>query len=260
MVKVGLCLAPALPLPARISKALIGSDFLVFPELVDSGYAGLGAGMPPHRAGSPLLGLFAQLSRDTASYCVAGSVAFSGSPSLVTNTSFVFHRGRIRHRYDKIHLFRPVNDHRYFRQGTRIGTFTAQVSGGRLRCGVVLCYDLRFPELIRAMALKGLEVLFVPARWPLERDQAWQTLLRARAIENQIFVVGCNALGREGGHSYVYGPSGEVLFSSRRSPARRMHVVRLDIRLLARARRFHRNLMDAVILHRSTLPRGFNRP
>jgi predicted amidohydrolase len=111
-----------------------------------------------------------------------------------TNTSIVFAHGRLIHRYDKIHLFHPTGDHRYFSTGSRVKTFRL---GGGLRAGIVICYDLRFPEITRALALQGMRLLLVPSRWPSIRDRAWKTLLRARAIENQIFVIGCN-VGKRG--------------------------------------------------------------
>jgi len=89
--------------------------------------------------------------------------------------------------------------------------------GSNIRAGVIICYDLRFPELTRMLALGGIQVLFIPARWPAIRNDAWQTLLKARAIENQIFVVGCNAPGKEGGLSYVFDPLGECLMTQART-------------------------------------------
>jgi predicted amidohydrolase len=165
----------------------------------------------------------------------------------------VYCRGRLIHRYDKIHLFRPSGDHRYFRPGTKIRTFRVALPGVRITCGIIICYDLRFPELVRAMAREGLEVLFVPARWPAVRDDAWRTLLKARAIENQVFVVGCNKFGEEGGWSYAFDPLGEMVFDSHAEPAVEAHLLVLDLGRIAEARRFHRNLNEAVVLR--SLPR-----
>jgi predicted amidohydrolase len=100
------------------------------------------------------------------------------------------------------------------------------------------------------MALLGMVILFVPARWPRKRDDAWRTLLKARAIENQIFVVGCNAVGEEGGNSYVFDPSGEELLSTTGDPEVPHHTVGIDLGRIAFARRLHRNLEEAVLLRR----------
>lgn len=254
-VRVGLCLDQDAPESGPARRRLAGSDFLVFPEMVDSGYAALRDGAAPHRPGDLLLRRFAGLSRTLAPCCIGGSVYLRYPPPSTSNTSLVFTRGRLAFRYDKIHLFRPVGDHRYFRPGKRIGTFTVRVPAGRIRCGVVICYDLRFPELVRTMALRGLDILFVPARWPAVRDDAWRTLLKARAIENQMFVVGCNAPDKEGGLSYVFDPAGTMVFTSRTAPRARVHAVTLDLRRIAEVRKLHRNLDEAVVLRSSRLPR-----
>jgi predicted amidohydrolase len=254
-VRVGLCLDQDAADDSRARRRLDGSDFLIFPEMVDSGYAALRDGAAPHTPGDGLLRRFAALSRTVATCCIGGSVYLRQPPPSASNASLVFTRGRLAFRYDKIHLFRPAGDHRYFRPGTRIGTFAVRLPAGRIRCGVVICYDLRFPELVRAMAARGLDILFVPARWPAVRDDAWRTLLKARAIENQVFVVGCNAPDAEGGPSYVFDPTGSMVFTSRTAPRARVHAVSLDLRRIAEAQQLHRNLNEAVVLRSSRVPR-----
>jgi predicted amidohydrolase len=254
-IRVGLCLHPDAPAAPADARRLEGADILVFPEMVDSGYAALRAGAAPHRRGDDLLRRFAAMSTVHAPYCIAGSVYLQEPPPARSNTSLVFHSGRRVHRYDKIHLFRPAGDHRYFRSGLTLKTFTASLPSGRVRCGVIICYDLRFPELVRVLALRGLDVLFVPARWPAVRDDAWRTLLKARAIENQIFVVGCNAQGAEGGPSYVFDPLGVEVFTNRTALRSRVHCVDLELARLEDARKLHRNLDEAVVLRSSTMAR-----
>ncbi len=231
-------------------------DVLIFPELVDGGYAALARGEGRHREGDAFTRSFADLSRRGNLVCIAGSSHLSGAAGRATNTSLVYSGGRRVHRYDKIHLFRPAGDVRFFSGGRSIGTFLLRSGRPRLRAGVVLCYDLRFPELIREMARRGMRILFVPARWPAVRDRAWHTLLRARAIENQIFVVGCNAAGREGGESYVFDPLGRELFSTRGKRNRRVWRVVLPLRRLEEARRHHDNLREAVLLRPAEFPPG----
>jgi omega-amidase len=244
-LRVGLCTGPGAVAAAR---RLDGADILVFPELVDSSYAELKAGAPPHRAEDELLDGFARISQTLVPCVVAGSVFLRKPPPASTNTSLVYVRGRLIHRYDKIHLFRPTGDNRYFRPGTHIGTFSLTLPGLRVRCGVIICYDLRFPELVRAMARLGLDVLFVPARWPVERDEVWKTLLKARAIENQIFVVGCNTEGQEGGWSYAFDPLGGTVFDSHAEPGQQAYLCTLDLDRIAEAHKLHSNLKESVVL------------
>ena len=143
---------------------------------------------------------------------VAGS-AVTVRGGNVFNTAYVFDReGACVAAYDKTHLFTPMGEHEYFTPGDHLCTFTLD----GVRCALIICYDLRFPELTRSLTLAGAELLFVPAEWPAVRMLHWQTLNRARAIENQIFLACCNGCGTAGetvygGHSAVYDPWGEVL-------------------------------------------------
>ena len=222
-------------------------DVVVFPELVDGGYQSL-PGKSPHTESSSIFQSFRLLSQRRPLLVVAGTLFYRHRRSRPTNTNLVFHKGRVIHTYDKIHLFKPCNDHRYFRSGKRTGTFVYDAVPGRLRCGVVICYDIRFPEIVRSLALKRMNILFVPARWPVSRNDAWFTLLKARAIENQIFVVGCNAAGPEGGNSYIFGPEGEVLLSCEDGDI--MRWADLDLSMLDRSRVLHNNMNDAVLLRK----------
>jgi omega-amidase len=253
-LRVGLCLDGD-PLAPQTLNRLAGADVVLFPELVDSGYAGLKAGAKPRTYGDPLLEKFAALSFQLSCYCIAGSVYLQQPPPPTSNTSLVFHRGRIIYRYDKIHLFRPTGDHLYFSPGKRIGTFRLSLPRLNVRAGIVICYDLRFPEIVRAMALRGLDVLFVPARWPSVRDDIWQALLKARAIENQVFVVGCNALGVEGGPSYIFDPLGSLVFTTHGDEQDRAFLVELELDRIGEAFTLHRNLDEAVVLRSATMPR-----
>ena len=222
---------------APLSGNIPPSDVILFPELVDGGYAALERGAGIHRVGDRYMKIFQDASRKHRCTCVAGSVALRNSDGSLTNTSLAFRHGRRVHRYDKIHLFRPTGDHRFFRAGTGVRSFLIPAKDRRIRAGVIICYDLRFPELSRMLAREGIQLLLVPARWPAVRDDAWQTLLKARAIENQIFVAGCDAADSEGGYSYVFDPMGRLLLSSRQKPGRKVYTVLLDLRLLHEARR-----------------------
>lgn len=254
-LRVGLLFTPSTLSVPEEHRGLQGLDVMIFPELVDGGYATLVGGGGIHRQGDALWELFRGASRIAKCTVIGGSMVVAGPSGRRTNMSPVFARGRFVHDYEKIHVFRPAGDHRYFERGRHICTFTVSLATGNVKVGIVLCFDLRFPELIRAMALDGMQVLFVPSRWPVERDRAWCTLLRARAIENQIFVVGCNAPDAEGGHSYVFDPFGELLLSTEQLPRASLHTVTLDIGRIAEAHRLHWNLKEAVLLRYATLPR-----
>lgn len=125
---------------------------------------------------------------------IAGSVA-NKKDGGIYNTAFVFDRkGNVVCEYDKTHLFSPMGEDKFFQKGKKICNFTLDSK----KCGIIICYDIRFPELTRTMALGGLDMLFVVAQWPIERVEHLSTLVRARAIENQMFCVCCNSCGSFG--------------------------------------------------------------
>lgn len=131
----------------------------------------------------------------------------------VFNTSFVLDSdGSLAGAYRKIHLFSLNREDVHFGRGEK--AVVCETSVGKL--GIQVCYDLRFPETSRKLALEGAEILCFSAQWPTVRIDHWSTLLRARAIENQLFVMGCNGCGTEGrlvygGGSAVISPLGQVL-------------------------------------------------
>ena len=130
----------------------------------------------------------------------------------VYNTAYVVGAdGRVRGGYRKVHLFGPMKEDLFLAPGSDL--LVADLEFGKV--GVILCYDLRFPELVRKLAIGGAEIIVVPSQWPEIRVDHFWTLLRARAIENQLFVVGANRAGRRGkirfgGYSGVIGPRGEA--------------------------------------------------
>ncbi len=131
----------------------------------------------------------------------------------VFNTSYVLDAGgEVAGKYRKMHLFSLTGEPDYFARG-RV-PLTCDTTAGRL--GIAICYDLRFPELLRRLALDGAEIICLSALWPVTRIDHWSLLLRSRAIENQLFVMGCNGCGVEGdtqygGASAIISPTGKVL-------------------------------------------------
>jgi omega-amidase len=112
--------------------------------------------------------------------------------------------------YQKIHLFRLNNEHLHFSPGNN--PLIIRILG--VNIGLSICYDLRFPELFRFYMKHGAEIVINSSEWPLKRIKHWSTLLIARAIENQYYLVGCNAAGNSGdvllgGRSAVIDPWGK---------------------------------------------------
>lgn len=188
-------------------------DLIVLPEMWNTGYALDRIGELADAGGERTRAFFSAFCREHQVNVLAGSVAEKRENGGVTNTLRMFGRdGSVSAEYSKIHLFRLMDEHLHLQPGERLCRF--EMEG--VSAGAMICYDIRFPELARRLALDGAKILFVPAEWPHPRLHHWRTLLQARAIENQMFVVACNTVGISGktsffGHSMVVDPWGEVI-------------------------------------------------
>lgn len=197
-----------------ISKAVEEkSDIVCLPEMWELGFLPVGC-LEDYcdNDGKITKNMFGALASENNINIVAGSVANKRLDKMY-NTSFIFDRkGNCIAEYDKIHLFTNMNEDKVFQKGDKIVTF--ELDG--VKCGIIICYDLRFVELPRKLALMGIKILFVVAQWPKERITQWEILNRARAIENQIYLVAVNGCGkykdiRYGGNSLIINPIGEIL-------------------------------------------------
>lgn len=155
----------------------------------------------------------------------------------IYNTAYIVDRdGSIAGTYRKVHLFSPTREDRYFKPGRK--AVVSKTSLGPI--GLMICYDLRFPELCRSFALQGAKMVAVVAEWPAERVAHWEVLLKARAIENQLFVLGANRCGADGdlvyaGHSRIISPFGGVMARAGKRPVTISATI--DLRVVERARK-----------------------
>ncbi len=158
---------------------------------------------------------FSLIAKDLGVNIVAGSIV-NEKNSKAYNTSYVFNRkGEVVAEYDKTHLFTPMDEEKYFEYGKKTAVF--ELDGHK--CAVIICYDIRFPELVRKLALDGVEILFIVSQWPDKRVEHLKILSAARAIENQMFVAVCNSCGKAddvvfGGNSRIIDPWGNILVSA----------------------------------------------
>ncbi|HKL25081.1 MAG TPA: carbon-nitrogen family hydrolase [Desulfuromonadales bacterium] len=186
-----------------------GAQLAVLPEMWSSGYAY--RKLPELATATPRVLERLQEWSQELGMVIVGSLP-EAKEDRIYNTAYVIDNGEELGRYSKMHLFSVMREDRFLAAGDNCLVVPSSV--GKL--GVAICYDLRFPELFRRLGLEGAEILCLPAEWPLPRQLHWRTLLRARAIENQMYVAAANCCGRQGkldfcGMSLLIAPRGEIL-------------------------------------------------
>jgi predicted amidohydrolase len=152
----------------------------------------------------------ARISREHPSVII-GSLP-EKSPRGLYNTASIMDQGKLIGRYRKQRLFPLMEEDRHFTTCRSRKKF----STSRGTIGIAVCFDLRFPELFTSFRDKDTWLVIVPAQWPASRLAHWKALLVARAIENQIYVAGCNRVGqsgdnRFGGNSMIVDPWGQII-------------------------------------------------
>lgn len=169
--------------------AASGADIICFPEQFATGWdpASHNNVEDPDSGIIPAL---RRIARDT-DICILGSFRERSVPCPRNTAVAIGRDGSILSSYAKIHLFSPAEENKTFIPGTELGIFSL----GALKCGIAICYDLRFPELFSAYAARDVQAVFVPAAWPASRIRHWELFLTARAAENQMYIVGINTSG-----------------------------------------------------------------
>ncbi|MCB9800289.1 MAG: carbon-nitrogen hydrolase family protein [Candidatus Omnitrophica bacterium] len=172
----------------------------------------------------PALNYFKEIARKKGTAFLLGGIPErTASKHKSYNTAFwIAPNGRIRTKYQKIHLYDVSLDSKTtFKESTYIasGRSIRTVPIDKYRAGLSICYDLRFPELFRRLTASGAQIIFLPANFTAKTGKAhWRVLLKARAIENQVFMVAPGQVGRHPvsgvlsyGHSMIINPWGDVL-------------------------------------------------
>lgn len=189
-------------------------DVLVLPEMWNIGFFPRPVEDYADRDGDETRTMLSEIAKKYQVNIIGGSVArLDSATEKIYNTCYVFDReGEEIASYDKVHLFSPGKEDAVFTRGNKLCTFTLEGH----KCGLAICYDLRFGNFLSQTA-KDIEVLFLPAAWPKLRQKHWEVLTQARAIEYQTFVAAANGGAKEddkhplAGHSAIYDPWGELL-------------------------------------------------
>jgi len=188
----------------------LGAELALLPELWSCGFDT--ARLDDHADQTPEI--IKEISRQAESrkMMIAGSLPEKFDKHIYNTMYLISGYGSTLGTYRKIHMFSYINEDQHFQAGsspvicdTPSGTF-----------GLMVCYDLRFPELCRALTLKKAQIILISAQWPESRIHHWDILLKARAIENQIFIVATNRCGFDdelkfNGHSQIVSPKGKIL-------------------------------------------------
>lgn len=200
---------------STLLKDASDTDLVVLPEMFTTGFTmDASSAAEPHTASMKTL-VWMRSEAQRLNAAIAGSVAVKEGEHFYNRLYWVQPDGKLFH-YDKRHLFTFAGEHRVYTPGNQ--RLVVQWRGWKIL--LQICYDLRFPESARNGIANGepvYDALVYVANWPEARRDAWSTLLKARAIENQCYVLGTNRVGADAngiqysGNSAVHGPKGELL-------------------------------------------------
>lgn len=203
-------------LEKKINSLKAPTQVIVLPEMFSTGFS-----MQPEKLAETMDGSTVEWMRRLAStkkVIITGSLIIEEEGNYYNRLIWMLPNGQFGH-YDKRHLFAYGDEHNHYTAGR--DRFIASVNGWKIN--LLVCYDLRFPVWSRQSPLEErgeaeYDVLIYVANWPERRNTAWKSLLKARAIENQCYVIGVNRVGKDGneiyhsGDSMVIGPLGEELY------------------------------------------------
>jgi predicted amidohydrolase len=186
-------------------------DLILFPELVTSGYElGVKFTQVAQIIPGPTVNLMAQRAQQLGVYIGFGMVAKERVESIIYDSAVLIGPdGELIGEYRKTHL--KGEERMAFREGYKLPVFETEFGV----VGMLLGWDLAFPEVARSLVLDGAELLCVLGSWEKDDTDEWQTLLKARAYENAVFVAGANRVGEDvtlafAGHSMIVGPRGKI--------------------------------------------------
>ena len=192
------------------------TDIVVLPEMFTTGFS-----MKPEKFAERMSGdtmMWLSVMAQKYNLVICGSLILKEQNQFYNRFVWVQADGEIKH-YDKKHLFSLGKEHEHYTAGEN--NITIEYKGWKIRPAI--CYDLRFPIWLRNKVVENIydyDILIIPANWPERRNTAWKTLLQARAIENQAYIIGVNRIGTDGNDIYHIGDSmscdalGEILYQT----------------------------------------------
>lgn len=189
-------------------------DLIVFPELITSGNElGLRFTELAQRVPGPTVNLMAQRANDYGIFIAFGMVTKEKVESVLYNSAIlVGPDGELIDVYNKVHL--RGEERMAFREGFKLPVAETEIGN----IGLMIGYDLAYPEVARSLTLDGADIICCMANWEAANIDEWKTYVRARAYENSVYIAGANRVGEDvtlnfGGESMVVGPRGEIYAS-----------------------------------------------
>ncbi len=186
-------------------------DLIIFPEMTLTGFSNNISFIAENFENSETIKQFSNLAKEFNISVIFG-VVIEDNKKALNKCLFIDNFGNVVSDYSKIHPFSFSKEDKYFNAGNKL----SMVEFKNFKIGLTICYDLRFPELYSSLA-KECDFIINIANWPSKRVEHWNTLLKARAIENQIFMVGVNRTGIDGNgleyteSSNIFNANGEKL-------------------------------------------------
>ena len=199
------------------------TDIILLPEMFNTGFCPKSYHLSENMNGKTISWMIKIAKQKACS--IAGTLMVSENKSIFNRLIWVNKEGEIFH-YDKTHLFSLINEGKYISKGTN--RLILDINGWKI-CPLI-CYDLRFPVFSRNDI--DYDVLIYLANWPVKRIDAWDTLLKARSIENQCYTFGVNRIGFDGngvnfnGHSKAFDPFGKEVIDSNEN---KEEILQIDI-------------------------------
>lgn len=232
---------------AKVREMLAGhtipaGSLIALPEMFATGYS-MNTARIAEAAQGETFQFLAALAAERRSFVVGGVCTRTGGPKARNEALVIDPTGNEIGRYAKRQPFTLGGEPEHYEAGTQ----SVVVTCSEFRVAPLICYDLRFPELFRSAVVAGAQVYVVIASWPQSRAAHWTTLLRARAIENQAFVIGVNRSGSDPllayrGESLIVDPQGNSLAEA--GPGETLLTAALDLKSLENYRRKFPALAD----------------
>lgn len=172
-----------------------GVDIICYPEYLTTGYASEKIDKLAESVPGPSTEKLQSISKEN-NICIVASLIEVFERQNYNTCIFIDQEGKLIGKHRKVHLF--YTEPKYFQRGNEYKTFDTKFG----KVGLMICYDTIFPEVARALALEGAEIIFIPANWPEPFVSQWLLATSARALDNQVWVVAANRIGTDGTFTY----------------------------------------------------------